>query len=82
MFWLVEYQSDSWPAWLILLTILGIIFGYMIPSGIAQKAGNYDMDKEGPIGLLWPILGPWLLGEFIVGFLTRPKLPSARVVKE
>lgn len=79
--------DDSMSGWGIFGVVLAVIAVYLFISAIAQKIGEHDMDRDGPMGLLWPIGLPWFLGELAADSLkklvTRPSnLPEARTHKE
>ncbi len=57
---------------------------YFVGAGVYQRAVGWDFQKDGPIGLIWPLGLPWLFGEAAAKMITRKKdtLPEARVVKK
>lgn len=63
------------PDWQIAL--IGSFLGYFVLSGVAQRAGRWSAANDGPIGLLWPFILPWKLGEAVSDWATKPRVPKA-----
>jgi hypothetical protein len=59
------------------LIVLGAILLYTAMAGVTQRAIGWDVGNDGPWGLFWPFLLPWIAGEALVSRLVRPRLPKA-----
>lgn len=78
---LVVLEDTSMPGWQIALIVLAATWGYCLGIGIVQRATGKEFDQA-PVGLAWPFLAPYLIGEWIVHAITRPRIPKATVHKE
>ena len=70
--------------WKVALIGVGAFFAYFIMAGLTQRAVARSVDEDGPLGLIWPFLLPWKLGDLIVSLVVgrRPKLPKATVERD
>ena len=67
------------PIGLYLAIVLASIAVYVFIGGVVHRATKEN--AEGMIGAFWPFAGPWLMGMALVSFVTRVRVPSARVVE-
>lgn len=75
----VDDGMSGWACFgIVVLCIASYIF---ISSIMASFVGEDDTD---PVGLLWPVLSPWVLGSYIARQIKarRTDLPQAKVVKK
>lgn len=59
------YGDSSMSWWLITLITVGSVWLYVLFASLCQRQNRWDIRGDGPIGLLWPFILPWNLGEGI-----------------
>jgi hypothetical protein len=82
--WAVGHSYEGMSNLAVFGIVAGIVSVYVGIAGVTQRILKWDPAKDGPIGVAWPVIIPWRIGEIIFDRVTRPKsggLPKAQVHK-